>query len=84
MGRVHQNAVYEIVEERRVTAEAKAAGVQLDRVVRLDGKVSGAKLSRPVRIVKAVVKNEPTKSLRYPRKRVASNRARQRPTLVRR
>ena len=76
MGRVHQNAVYEIVEERPVTDEGAAAGVQFDRVVTLGGKVSGAKLSRTVRIIKAVVKNGPVRGLRFRRKRVASNRAR--------
>ena len=84
VGRVQQNAVYEVLEERPVTAEARAAGVEFDRVVKLGGKVSGAKLSRPVRIVKAVVKNQPARGLRFRRKRVASNRARWRPTLVRR
>jgi len=74
VGRVQQNAVYKIVEERGVTAEAAAAGVEFDRVVKLGGKVSGRKLSRTVRIVKAVVRNAPTKSLKYPRKRVASKK----------
>jgi len=74
VGRVQENAVYEIVEERRVTDEAKAAGVGFDRVVRLGGKVSGAKLAQPLRIVKVVVKNEPTKALRFRRKRVSSKK----------
>jgi hypothetical protein len=74
VGRVQHNAVFEVIEERPITDEARAAGVEFDRVVKLGGKVSGAKLSRPVRIVRAVVKNEPTKSLKYPRKRVASKK----------
>ena len=74
VGRVQQNAVYEIVEERPVTKEGAAAGVKFDRVVKLGGKVSGAKLSRTVRIVKAVVKNEPVRGLRFRRKRVASKK----------
>jgi len=74
VGRAQQNAVYEIVEERRVTDEAKAAGVRFDRVVKLGGKVSGPKLRQPVRIVKVVVKNEPTRALRFKRKRVSSNK----------
>jgi IS4 transposase len=74
VGRVQQNAVFKIVEERSLTTEGAAAGVQFDRIVKLGGKVSGAKLSRTVRIVKAVVMNEPTKSLKYPRKRVASKK----------
>jgi hypothetical protein len=73
-GRVQHNAVYEVVEERPVSEAARAAGVEFDRIVRLGGKVSGAKLSQPVRIVRAVVKNAPTKSLKYPRKRVASKK----------
>jgi len=75
VGRVQQNAVYEVLEERELTDEAKAAGVQFDRVVKLGGKISGAKLSRTVRIVKAVVKNEPVRGLRFRRKRVASKKA---------
>lgn len=74
VGRVQQNAVYKIIEERPVTEEAKAAGVEFDRVVKLGGKVSGAKLSRPVRIIKAIVKNEPVRGLRFQRKRVASKK----------
>jgi len=74
VGRVQQNAVFKIVKERSVTDEGAAAGVQFDRIVKLGGKVSGAKLSQTVRIVKAIVKNEPTKSLKFPRKRVASKK----------
>jgi IS4 transposase len=74
VGRVQQNAVFNIVEERPVGDEARAAGVEFDRVVKLGGKVSGRKLSRTVRIVRAVVKNAPTKSLGFPRKRVASKK----------
>ncbi len=74
VGRVQQNAVYDVLEDRELSDEAKAAGVRFDRVVRLGGKVSGAKLSQPVRIVKVVVKNEPTRALRFRRKRVASKK----------
>ncbi len=74
VGRVQQNAVYEVLEDRELTDEATAAGVQFDRVVKLGGKVSALKLSQPVRIVKAVVKNEPTRALRFRRKRVSSKK----------
>ncbi len=74
VGRVQQNAVYKVVEERPVTDEGKEAGVEFDRVVRLGGKVSGAKLSRPVRTIKAIVKNQPVRGLRFRRKRVASKK----------
>ncbi len=74
VGRVQENAVYEVLCERTVTEAGRAAGVRFDRVVRLGGKVSGAKLSQPVRIVKVVVKNEPTRALRFRRKRVSSKK----------
>lgn len=74
VGRVQQNAIYKIVEERPLTKDGIAAGVEFDRVVKLGGKVSGAKLSRTVRIVKAVVKNQPARGLRFQRKRVASKK----------
>jgi hypothetical protein len=74
VGRVQENAVYEVIEEREVTEAARAAGVVFDRVVKLGGKVSGAKLAQPVRIVKVVVKNEPTRALRFRRKRVSSKK----------
>lgn len=74
VGRVQQNAVYKVIEERPVGEEARAAGVEFDRVVKLGGKVSGRKLSRPVRIIKAIVKNRPARGLRFRRKRVASKK----------
>jgi hypothetical protein len=74
VGRVQHNAVYRIVQERPLTREAKAAGVEFDRVVKLGGKVSGAKLSQPVRILRVVVTNEPTRAMRFRRKRVSSKK----------
>lgn len=74
VGRVQQNAVYEVLEERPVSEAARAAGVEFDRIVRLGGKVSGAKLSGPVRMVKAVVRNGPVRGLGFRRKRVASKK----------
>ena len=38
VGRVQQNAVFKIVEERPVTTEGAAAGVQFDRIVKLGGR----------------------------------------------
>jgi hypothetical protein len=74
VGRVQQNAVYEVLQEREVTEAARSVGVEFDRVVRLGGKVSGAKLAQPVRVVKVVVKNQPTRALRFRRKRVSSKK----------
>jgi hypothetical protein len=49
--RIKENAVWRLVEEREVTAEAKAAGVRRDLVVWLGCEKSGAALKQPVRVV---------------------------------
>jgi hypothetical protein len=74
VGRVQQNAVSETIEERALTEADRSAGVEFDRVVRLGGKVSGAKLAGPVRVVRAVVRNGPSRGLGFRRKRVASKK----------
>jgi len=51
IGRIKNNAVWTVVEERPVSAKAKAAGVRRDLVVRLGGGKSGAVLKQPLRIV---------------------------------
>jgi hypothetical protein len=51
IGRLKSNAVYTVVEERPLSAEAVAAGVRSDRVVQLGGPQSGAVLKQPLRIV---------------------------------
>lgn len=51
IGRIRNNAVWTVVEERPVSAKAKAAGVRRDLVVRLGGDKSGAVLKQPLRIV---------------------------------
>ena len=64
------------VQFDRAFSAAQGGARRTGRVVRLGGKVSGAKLSQPVRIVKAVVKSEPTRALRFRRKRVSSKKTR--------
>jgi hypothetical protein len=51
IGRIRDNAVWTVVEERPLTAEARAAGVRGDRVVWLGGPQSGASLKQPVRVL---------------------------------
>ncbi len=51
IGRIRDNAVWTVVEERPLTAEARAAGVRSDRVVWLGGPQSGASLKQPVRVL---------------------------------
>jgi len=51
IGRIRENAVWTVVEERPVSAKAKAAGVRRDLVVRLGCKKSGAVLEQPLRVV---------------------------------
>jgi len=58
IGRIKSNAVWTVVEERPVTAEAQAAGVRSDRVVRLGGPQSGSVLKQPLRIVEVHTTDE--------------------------
>jgi hypothetical protein len=51
IGRIRDNAVWTVVEERPLTAEARAAGVRGDRVVWLGGPRSGAPRKRPLRVL---------------------------------
>ena len=51
IGRIRNNAVWTVDEERPVSAKARAAGVRRDLVVRLGGDQSGAALKQPLRIV---------------------------------
>ena len=51
IGRIRNNAVWTVDEERPVSGKARAAGVRRDLVVRLGGDQSGAALKQPLRIV---------------------------------
>jgi hypothetical protein len=51
IGRIRDNAVYKISEERPLTDDARRAGVVHDRVVDLGGATSGAVFKQPLRIV---------------------------------
>jgi hypothetical protein len=51
VGRIRDNAVWEVVEERAVSAAAQAAGVRSDRVVWLGCAQSKKALRQPVRVL---------------------------------
>jgi hypothetical protein len=51
IGRIRDNAVWEVIEERPLTAEARAAGVRSDRIVWLGGPQSGAVFEQKLRVI---------------------------------
>lgn len=51
VGRLRDNAVWEMIEERRLTAKARAAGVKRDLVVRLGSAQKRGDCPKPLRIV---------------------------------
>jgi hypothetical protein len=51
IGRLRDNAVWQVIEERPVSAAARAAGVVRDRVVWLGGDRSGKVFKQPVRVI---------------------------------
>lgn len=51
IGRLRDNAVWTVVEERPLTLAAQAAGVRSDRVVWLGGPQSGRVFKQPVRVL---------------------------------
>jgi hypothetical protein len=51
IGRIRDNAVYEVLEERSLSTDGRRAGVVSDRVVNLGCDTSGAVFKQPLRIV---------------------------------
>jgi hypothetical protein len=68
--RLGQNAVYEVLEEKPLTPEARAAGGISDRIVRLGWHKIRHKLDRPVRLVAVQVPQSAPRGLGYPVKQV--------------
>jgi IS4 transposase len=64
VARLRGNAVFQVVETRPLSAEARAAGVESDQVVWLGGQKAGVQLKTPVRILKVHVKNPPAHGLK--------------------
>jgi hypothetical protein len=54
IGRIRDNAVWQVVEERPVSAKAQAAGIRRDLVVWLGGEKSGALFQQPLRVLEVV------------------------------
>ena len=63
MVRLGANAVYETLEGQPLTAEAVAAGVASDRIVRLGWKKTRDKFDRPVRLIVVHVPASPPRGL---------------------
>jgi hypothetical protein len=51
IGRLRDNAVWTVIEERPVSAKAWAAGVRRDLIVHLGGPQSGAVFQQPLRVI---------------------------------
>jgi hypothetical protein len=51
IGRIRNNALWRVVEERPVSTKARAAGLRRDLVVRLGNNQTGAALKQPLRVV---------------------------------
>lgn len=73
--RLHENAVYEVIEDKPLTSDAREAGVVWDRLVRLgcSEKVRD-KLRAPVRMVRVDVPAYEPRGLGYHRKKVSSKK----------
>ena len=54
--RIHDNTVYEVIEERPLTPEARAAGILSDQIVWLGCDRNRKQLKQPVRIIKIACK----------------------------
>ncbi len=57
IGRIRDNAVYQVIEERPLSAEDRQAGVLWDRVVWLGGEHSGQVLRQPLRLLAVATGN---------------------------
>jgi IS4 transposase len=73
--RLHENAVYEMLEERTRTPEAVAARITSDRLVRLGhNEKARARLAVPVRLVEVNVPKSEPRGLGFRRQRVSSKK----------
>jgi len=63
IGRLRDNAVYEILEERALTEADRKAGVVFDRVVRLGCEAKRMDLSGPVRVIQVQLETPPQRGL---------------------
>ena len=54
--RLHDNSVYEVIEDRPLAPEAKAAGIVSDQIVRLGSPRKREELQQPVRLIRIACK----------------------------
>ena len=54
IGRIRDNAVWQVLEERPLSAAARATGVRSDRLVWLGGDKSGAVFKQPLRVLEVL------------------------------
>ena len=64
VARLRGAADYEVLETRPLTADARAAGVEVDQIVWLGGEKSGRRIPQPLRILKIHVKNQAAQGLK--------------------
>ena len=76
VARIANNAVYETVADRPLSAEARNAGVELDRIVWLGHEKGRDKLRQPLRLIKVHVKNPPPHN-RKPRVKPVDSKSKQ-------
>jgi hypothetical protein len=74
VGRLRDNAVWDVMQDRPVSQVDRRAGVVLDQVVRLGCASKREDLSSPVRVVKVHVQNPPSPGLARRRSRVSSKK----------
>ena len=76
VARIANNAAYQVVAERPISAAARAAGVELDQVVWLGWEKGRDKLRQPLRLLKIHVKNPPPHNLK-PRVKPVDSKSKQ-------
>lgn len=73
--RLHENVVYETLEEYALTDEARSAHVIDDRLVKLGSKWAAHKLHQPMRLVTVDVPASAPRGGKYPVKQVSSKKS---------
>ena len=74
VGRLRDNAVWDVLQERPLSQEDRKAGVVFDQGVRLGCASKQGDLAAPVRVVKVHVQNPPSAGLARRRSRVSSKK----------
>jgi hypothetical protein len=74
IGRLRDNAVWEVLEDRPLTEADRKAGVVCDQVVRLGCPSKQADLSEPLRVVKVHVQSPPERGLARRAMRMSSKK----------